>query len=91
MTIKELKENYYSRDFIRELEFDAMERFIREYCDDSRTYYSLINCLMLNNIYTIDDLRKVQMNTIKSYNRLGKTRMPYLIKIKEFLDTLEDD
>lgn len=92
MTVKELKEKYYNQKLIYELERDALNKLLREYCVGvPRIWVGLLNCLLRNGIYSIDQLKATKIEDIKPYNLLGKTRMPYLIKVKEFLDTLEDD
>ena len=91
MTIKELKEQYYDPNLICKLEKAALYKFIRTYCNSPRVQFGLCDCLRKNGIRSIDQLKSTKIEDIESYDLLNETRMPYLVAIKNFLDTLEDN
>lgn len=91
MTVKELTKGLYDPKLVRELEEYALNSLLSIYCPNTKIQYGIFNCLLKNGIFSIGQLKSTKIEDIKSYYLLGPLRKPFLIKVKEFLDTLEDD
>lgn len=87
MTIQEFKKQYYNQTLVKQLEMDALWKFIIQYCEEpKRDAVAILNGLIKNGVHNIDEFYKIRIEDIVSKRQIGKKRKEIVIRLKQVLN-----